>query len=363
MNVITKLKDSGYKIHVAAAGAGTLIQHELWKTPGASAWLSGASFMYDRQELQDALGFDPDKACSDNTAIHLACLAYMKAYKFNSRVIGIGITASVATVVAHRGDHRVHVCIITPDRCFVKKFILEKKVGHEARAQDNDTCTMIALDMLNVAIDCDNQNDSAEITNDHLLMKLLTKPVFRESGQRTEQLPTNSAIFPGTYNPPHEGHFGIADTVSSLYGHRVVHQITIDSIHKQRLTAQRVLETAKMLKGHDVIFTTGDSLYVQKLERFQLPMIIGVDALKQTLDPKWGINQDVLLDRFCKVGQPIFVNSRKIDDKIITLSDVLAETNLKNPFILSTNRRLFVSIPGLYDYSSTQLRNSSSAHY
>src|SRR5271170_7271281 len=109
-----KLKEAGVSIHVIATGGGAGLQQELWSVPGSSAYLSGASFPYAPEEQEELLRFMPEHFCSQEAAIDLASAAYMKAYRFGGKKpVGIGLTASVASSVEHRGEHRVFVCIMT----------------------------------------------------------------------------------------------------------------------------------------------------------------------------------------------------------------------------------------------------------
>src|SRR6185369_2016869 len=130
------LKRAGVSIHVIATGAGAGLQQLLWEVPGSSAYLSGATFPYSEEEQAELLGFMPEHFCSEEAAIDLASAAYMKAYKFNGpRPVGVGITASVASEKEHRGDHRVHACVITNDFVRSVSVTLVEGVGSEQRVK------------------------------------------------------------------------------------------------------------------------------------------------------------------------------------------------------------------------------------
>lgn len=353
MDVYKSLEYTKPIIHVISSGAGSLVQHELYKTPGASSWLSGATFPYDPDETMDVLGFKPNGLVNEEVSIQLACVAYMKAYRFGrDDAIGIGMTSSVASLKPHRGDHRIHATIITSTSCASTTKILEKGVGYDARQQDNDSATKVAFNLLAAALGSPhNPYDFHVWEPQHLTDVILQHPVFLDTGKRSTCIPVHSAIMPGAYNPPHEGHFGLAEAVFLNTGYRVAHQVTIDPPHKDAMTGQKILERAKMLAGHTTVFSCGDPLYIQKAERYRTPIVLGADALLRMFDPKWGVDVTTLLERLTALGTKIFVSGRKVDGEFLTLNEVLKRTGI-------ANFGTFKSIPGDWDISSTEVRNA-----
>lgn len=359
-NVIEALRAQGGVVHITASGSGTLIQDELWKTPGASAWMSGASFPYDPEETNEFLGFK-STGVNHDTAVHLACVAYMKAYRFGRKLpIGVGITTSVASMTAHRGDHRVHACIITPTACYYCDVILEKKTGALFREIDNIITRDVAFTLLEVVLGIPRtdgqQFEIKSLEQSTLLDMVMERPVFHESGLRSQQLPNHVALMPGAYDPPHEGHFGIADAMDSDFRFRVFHHITIDQPHKPHLTAQDVLQRAKLLRHRNVIFTRGDALYIDKIRKFGLPIVMGTDALDRILDPKWGVPTEDLLSELYKLNAKIFVNGRITSAGTFeTCEDVLDRHRQ-----LAHLGRIFFSLGNQrWDISSTEVRNAA----
>lgn len=355
-------------VHVVCSGAGTELQRYLWETPGASEWLSGASFPYAQKETDEFLGFTPDSYCSEKTAIQLAATAYMRAFVFGGKnAVGISVTASVASVKEHRGDHRVHACVVTNDKCLVGTLVLPKGVGFARRFHDDEAASQFGLSILAAALDI-----KEDITPILQLLKpvsdvelrdiIMEHPMFLRSGQRTKDTAEIEsqyiAIMPGAYNPPHAAHFQIASLAATRWHNRVLHQITIDSPHKPTLRAQDILQRAKMLKGHDAIFTLGDPLYIQKAKAFPgCPIVLGTDALVRMLDPKWGPEIGPMLDEFARLSTRFIIADRIVDGKLTTYEDILemlAERQLHahNPY-------MFLSVgKEHWDLSSSEIRKN-----
>lgn len=378
-----KLKEAGVSIHVIATGGGAGLQQLLWQVPGSSAYLSGASFPYSAEEQEDLLGFMPEHFSSEEAAIDLASAAYMKAYKFGGKKpVGLGIAASVASEKIHRGDHRVFACVITEDQVRTCQYTLEKGAGSEVRLLDGETCDDIGFLLLTEALAL----DEVEYTHpDHPYQtkraealakeRFFLRPYFTANGKRLSslseatsnkievhhgrpQLKTHIALMPGAYNPPHEGHLGTAQHVMDEYGRTVVFEITAEPPHKEGLSAQALLQRAKLLQGYDRLFTRKEPMYLDKARAFPgIPLVLGADAMVRMLDPKWGMDLEAMFKEFRKLETKLLIAGRTIGDKFVTVDDISKDLRLQNPHIWGYAQSVMLPISGRFDISSTELRN------
>lgn len=325
MTLFQKLRDSKAFIHVACAGAGSSLIHELWSEPGASAWLDGASFIYSPESMNDFLGFSPEKSVCEDTAIYMAMKAYQNAYKWGrENPIGVGVTASVASLVEHRGDHRAHYAIVTNDSCYVNEEKFSKGIGKEYRECDEIDVRMSVGWMLEELLK--SVKDPAwlgvELGSENFLEKVLS---YHDLSY-TDHGPC--AIYPGAFNPPHAGHHRFADMVRVATGKEVVYHINIDHPIKGTLTGQQILQRKKLLANETVFFTRELPLYIDLAKAYPgTPIVIGTDAIQRMLDPKWGPNVDVMVDQFCDLGTVFYVGERVIEGKVLTLAEVLKTWN------------------------------------
>src|SRR5271166_1721600 len=227
INKTQLLKEMGVSIHVVATGAGAGLQQQLWSIPGSSAYLSGASFPYANEEQEELLGFMPEHFCSEEAAVDLASVAYMKSYRFGGKKpVGVGVTASVASEHEHRGDHRVFVCVMMEDKVRLLSQTLEKGVGRSKREVDGHLCDDLAfwmtLEALGI-VPADHLLKSTD-ASEMALARFMLRPHFTANGKRLEKVPKEGryALMPGAFNPPHEGHFGVAEAALKDYNHRTV---------------------------------------------------------------------------------------------------------------------------------------------
>lgn len=356
------LKHAGVNIHVVATGAGAGLQKLLWEVPGSSAYLSGCSFPYDQDEQEELLGFMPEHFCSEEAAVDLASAAYMKAYKFGGKLpIGVGIAASVASTEIHRGDHRIHVCVITNDFVRSAEVVLEKGVGEEKRTQDGEASDSLGFHlMMNTIFDTTSpllkeHKDTSAVARD----RFMARPFFAANGKRLAKLPDERyALYPGAYNPPHEGHFGVAKAAMDDYNYKAVFEVTAEPPHKDALTVQQLLQRAKLLRGYDRLFTAKLPFYLDKARVYQKkPLILGADAMVRMLDPKWGLDAGEMFAAFYDFGTKLFVASREVDGVMTTCDEILDDIKTKFPFKVWASARIVMKpLNGEWNISSTELR-------
>jgi hypothetical protein len=273
------------------------------------------------------LGYSPAQYCSADAAIAMALAAYVEAFApGGSPAIGLGLTASVASRSAHRGDHRVFVATVSDARATLVSATLHKGAGADARRRDGDVCDAIGLAALLAAAhgraiepSPDVAHWSSEDCSARAMQVFLERPYFAASGKR-RPAPTNGnglALFPGAFNPPHDGHFWMARENAATF------HITINPPHKPALSVAEVLQRSKLLDGFPRLFTEGDPLYLDKARRFPgAKILIGADAVARMLEPKWGVEVGSLLRELRQLGIRLLVADREMDGKLLSLDDI-----------------------------------------
>ena len=344
-NALTTLLTKNARICIVGTGAGSTFLSTLWSIPGISAVLAGATFPYAREETIDYLRFEPKGYCNERTAMALAMEAYYRAYKFDGPpAIGIGLSATVASKEIHRGSHRVWVASFSDAGAKLYYGDLVKGAGEVKRQLDGLTCDSLAtaavLETVGEPLFIDFPKDSTGALNlnnffcsdaGDLPMELMKEhPFFSSTGTKADKFPLDSYVklggaqLPGSFNPPHWGHFGIADAFTeSQHGSPVAFVIEASPPHKKAVTVLSMLQRAKLLKGRDVMFTWGTSKYLDKAKLFPgLMMILGMDSFKRMLEPEWGISVEELQQGFWEAKTALYVPDRMVDGKFTTLDDL-----------------------------------------
>ena len=132
IKLIQKIHESKYKITFVSSGGGTDAISALLRVPGASKSVLEAYVPYAKESLDYYLLKKPDKYCSEDTTLSIAAKAFSAAKKIDpkehpSKILGIGITASLATDYIKKGEHKFFIAIQT--HAYSKSFTYKFKKG------------------------------------------------------------------------------------------------------------------------------------------------------------------------------------------------------------------------------------------
>lgn len=335
---VNQMMDPPKRVYIITTGAGAGLQRRLWEVPGSSSFLVGAEFPYARDATERAVGFSPAPV-NTGTALELAIAAYLKADDGdrNTPTIGLGMTCSVATLQEHKGQHRIHAAVVSRDAVYATDVYIHKS-GPEGRKRDGLIADSIGFDLLLVAmgiVPLDKMNNrplSEGQTRDaqyEARGQFMEYPLVLRNGARmkapSEAMKTlfsGMTLFPGNFNPPHEGHFENARNADP----ETIFQVSASPPHKPALSLQDMLERVLNFRGRGhVLFSENGSLYIDKARHFpNSTFILGTDALRRMLDPKWGIETESLLREFESLGTRFRVSERTGD----SLRDIMVRDSL-----------------------------------
>jgi hypothetical protein len=311
--------------YLIATGAGAGVQNRIWETPGCSAYFVGASFPYATEETDDLLGFKPVSYCSEDTAIQLAMAAYMRAWRWPEKSArGVAISASVASVAEHRGDHRVHGAVVTEAGVWVDTLTLSKGTGRQRRILDGSAADGFAEALWDMAAGGKSFGREASSRARELFF---SRPFFGIRGDRHEKPSTCEVFFPGAFNPPHTTHLEAAKAFDATFW------IDASAPNKAPLPLHELLRRAKMLRGHNVLFTEDCPLYIDKARRHEMrDFLIGTDALRRMLDASWGPEVKPMLHEMSALGTRFLVLDRGTDKAFDLLLDAGIPVELQGMF-------------------------------
>lgn len=361
------------RIFIYATGAGAGIQQRIWEVPGCSSYLIGCGFPYDADCTNKYIGYKQNKFVSLNVSLELAMAAYLQAYKSGHKAIGIGLTASVASVIPHRGAHRIIASYVSETECQTFEVELPKAVGLKARLQDGEIADDIGITMLLKAAGLNNSLNENKIfggipmefklvdTTTDALKVLLSSSYFLSDGSRSTEnkIDQDKVIFyPGSFNPFHFGHAegatAMQQTAAKEFGsyREVVFTTVINPMHKPILSLNQILNRIAMMRGKNFCLTINDPLFINKAEKHPGGWFgMGIDTLISMLDPKWGYPTIEILDRLLQLKTKIFVLGRNISGNYVTLHNLFDQLIYLNKY-----KDLFVEVSGRWDVSSTELR-------
>jgi len=304
---------------VVVTGGGSQVISDNLRKGGASSWFLEGLVPYNQNSLVDFLGHTPEKFASESTARQMAMQAFKRAIKLDAPVhsaVGIGCTASLGRIDGEREgrSHRAFVAIQTAKSTesmiwnFYGKRTREEEEALLAQLVDvyiqeirGSTPYAYPKGLLEEEIESHmNRYDSDSYNVSRLLLQPPTKRdyILVGEGDTNRFLETNSVIFPGSFNPIHEGHAAIVNEAAKRTGKKVYLEISLTNVDKPPLDFIDISDRiARIYLYPDVVFQENlAGIIVSNTPKFydkiwQYPTaayIAGTDTINRMFDRKYG---------------------------------------------------------------------------
>src|SRR6516165_10295826 len=262
--LISALHASGRKAALAITGGGSGAVGELLRVPGGSRLLIEAQVPYDALALATFLGFAPAQACSSDTAIAMARTARARAARLvpstevgaGTDLVGLGATAALMSDRPRKGEHRFHIAFANAAGIAHCTCVMAK--GRRDRAAEEDLVSRavvlwlaraceIAAPSPRSLLDADEHYaetvvtaEAAVDTIDQLLAGELDRLTVQPDGQVMLSAPQPVVLFPGSFNPMHEGHVLLARLAQELRQQPLAFEISVTNVDKPPLAGETV---------------------------------------------------------------------------------------------------------------------------
>ena len=150
-DLIRKIHESKYKITYVSSGGGTNAISSLLKVPGASNTILETYVPYSKKSMDLFLNKKPDHYCSLNTCLSMSANAYKKSIQIEpdtktKYLIGIAVTASLATTYKKIGDHKFFIVIQTDSHTKTVSCVLDKNT--RSREEEEELITEYVLSLI-----------------------------------------------------------------------------------------------------------------------------------------------------------------------------------------------------------------------
>ena len=358
--LIKKIHHSKFKLTYISSGGGTNAISSLLKVPGASNTILETYVPYSKKSMDLFLNKKPDHYCSLNTCLSMAANAYKKCMDIEPEtktkyLVGVAVTASLATTYKKIGDHKFYIAIQTDSYTKTISCILNK--GARSREEEEELITEYVLSLIAEICSIKNnypqhdENVEITLTNaERTWKKLLNNKInFVSSDKATPEL-----IFPGSFNPLHEGHLKMRELAEKKTGMRATFEICAKNADKPPLTFYEIKRTLDQFTENDSWVMTSAGRFSEKAEMFPNSVfIIGADTLVRVFDEKfYSSKKDMInhIERFNDHNIHFLVFGRKVNKKFISLADI------EVPEIIKQRCTGFDEASFRDDISSTELR-------
>lgn len=367
--LVERLHGSPHRGVIAVTGGGALLLADLLTVPGASATVLEARVPYAANALAEFVGAAPEQACSVETACDIAMAAFQRARVLAADApqhrFGLGCTASLATTSRKRGEHRAHIALQTLNETRAWSVTFTKdardRLSEERLLADIALVALADAFGLDATLDLDLQEhetiDGDRATapaqwGELLLGRVRAVPVHHEA------MPV--VLFPGAFNPLHDGHLAMARHAAARYGHPVTFEICANNVDKPRLNYLALRHRVNQFDAATPVWITNTSTFVEKARCFPaVTFVVGIDTIERVGDAKYygGDNARLVaaVSEIAGLGCRFFVFGRSVAGRFKGLQDVLLPPALQ---------ALCIEVPEAefrQDVSSTALRKRGRA--
>mmetsp|Transcript_11965 Transcript_11965/g.15090 ORF Transcript_11965/g.15090 Transcript_11965/m.15090 type:complete len:486 (-) Transcript_11965:395-1852(-) len=402
--IIEQIYEKETKVSITGTGSGGTIFGWLLAVPGCSSSVLSAEIPYSMAATKhmlekSAVDLPNSGFCSQEVAIALAKKAHSQCAQLQMlegasdprvglegsvadlgarKIIGVGYTASVVSSRPKRGSHRCHVATYTADQGAVY-YNLELSKGDRNRYEEDVVVSRLVLRALANATDVDipsdflsegllteegkesvpegihvGDNDALEQLYEGYVSTVLQVPVLQEDGDvHSERIadihpfPPGTIVYPGSFNPLHEGHISLLKTAQRFMCERsggkapcppIVFEIAAFNADKPPLDKEVLESRLEQFTNVSIehswnVVVTKVPLFIEKARLFpNCTFVIGADTVTRLIDPKY-YHDDQLeminaLSEIQVLGCKFIVGGRKINEDFVTMEDVLLRTHL-----------------------------------
>src|ERR1700681_2174626 len=302
--LISTLHASGRKAALAITGGGSGAIGELLRVPGGSRLLIEAQVPYDALALATFLGFAPAQACSSDTAIAMARTVRARAARLvpaGTDPVGLGATAALVSDRPRKGEHRFHIAFANAVGIAHCTCVMAK--GRRDRAAEEDLVSRaivlwlaracgIAAPSPRSLLDADEHYAETGVaavdTIDQLLAGELDRVTVQPDGQMMLSAPPPFVLFPGSFNPLHEGHLLLARVAEELRQLPLAFEISVTNVDKPPLAGETVRHRLTQFAWKSPVELTRAPTFVEKSRLFPgTTFVVGVDTAERLFGPKY----------------------------------------------------------------------------
>ncbi|MBL9084830.1 MAG: hypothetical protein JNK76_23710 [Planctomycetales bacterium] len=352
---------------IVVTGGGSRAISALLAVPGASQTVLEARVPYTSAAMVELLGLAPEQFCSEPTARAMAMAAFRRAERLRAAeddgngadrssapsppaplppgergevcypVVGIGLTASLASDRPKRGPHRIHLA--AQSESWTRSQTIELVKGARSRDEEETLAAALLIDLLGTMCGVSSHLTAMLQPAERLEERMVeAMPAWREllegrisrtpAWGDSEQSPTPAVgVFPGSFNPLHDGHRRMHVLAQERLGGPVEFEISVENVGKLPLDYIDMANRAAQFTDGQLCFTRAPRM-VQKARLFPGRTIVcGLDTITRVADLRFANNdeaeREATIAEIAKLGNRFLVFGRtKFGGGFETLDDL-----------------------------------------
>lgn len=372
--LIRQIHDAPHQGVVAVSGAGSGAVGWLLGVAGASRTILEVLVPYSRLSMTSLLGSEPRQFVSRETALNMARAAFKRALLLREEggpAFGLACTAAIASDRPKRGEHRAHVAIWDDDGW--SWYTLQLTKGLRDRAGEEETVSALVVEALARVCGVGGASDlnsllgltSGETVEsdsgvhagplDRLLSGEASSVLVSADGRMGPEHPVRTPLLPGSFNPLHRGHEGLARAASGILGAAVTYELSVTNVDKPTLDDSEIRVRLGQFLGKAEVVLTRAQTYLKKARLFPgCTFVIGWDTAERLVAARYYGDEASMLTALAEIraaGCSFLVAGREVEGVYRTLDDVPVPGGFEG---------MFQAIPQSAfreDISSTSLRS------
>jgi nicotinic acid mononucleotide adenylyltransferase/nicotinamide mononucleotide (NMN) deamidase PncC len=299
--LVADLERAGRRAVLVATGGGSPALSHLLTTPGASAAIVEALVPYAREAVDRLLGGPQEAYGSSRTARRLAVAAWQRARACDApaeAAVGAAVTAALRTRQPKRGPHRVIVALQTLAATTVAEVVLEK--GARTRAEEEQLAAALLLEAVGAACGGGAALDPGLLQAGEVVRRdgfdapaawqelfAGTRAVAAAAGDPAAQPRPGGLVFPGSFDPFHEGHRLMARIAEEVAERPLDYELSIENVDKPALDYLEIRDRAAQFTERR-LWLTRAATFLEKLAVFpESTFVMGADTYVRLADPRY----------------------------------------------------------------------------
>lgn len=306
--LVAALERAGVRLVLVSTGGGSAAIPWLLGTPGAGAVVVEALVPYARAAVDRLLGGPQESYGSSRTARRLAMAAWQRAIEPDmpaERAVGAAVTAALRSREPKRGDHRVLVAVQTLAATRVVEVVLEK--GARTRAEEERLAAALLLDAVAATAGLDPRESDGLLRPGEIPRRdrVEAPPEWRRLMTGASRVAVGSAacagepepgalVFPGSFDPLHEGHRLMARIAEEVAERPVEWELSVTNVDKPGLDYVEIRDRAAQFAAGpggappQPLWLTRAPTFLQKLAVFpRATFVLGADTYVRLADPRY----------------------------------------------------------------------------
>lgn len=377
--ILDAMAATGERLVLVATGGGSRAIFDLCGVPGASRVLHEGLVPYSRESVERLLGGPQEHFCDRRTACRLAVAAWQRAAAAATpeSAIGAAVTASLVTLAPKRGSHRVHAAVQTASATHTATVELVK--GARSRSQEEAVAADLVLALLSVAcgrgaaVAAERQECFEELglrAEERVVrdsfeppeawQRLFTGGVSAVSGRgdAAGKPGAGAVVFPGSFDPLHEGHRHMARLAAEIAESSVSFELSIVNVDKPTIDFLEMRDRLARFDSDATVWLTRAATFVEKTELFpRAVFVMGADTYRRLGDPRYYDGSEksaaAAVERIASTIEGLIVFGRSSGGRFEDASQIEAPEAIRRKAYFVSEREFRM------DVSSTEIRRKA----